>query len=115
MPLQVSQAPKGELKENIRGSSSEREILQLGQENFSEKRCSASPALSITSPSERERACSTEFRSRDRISLLKTSFLRSLSLRESSSIKASMVCLLVLMMAKSPPSSISFPSIRAFW
>src|SRR3989338_10821144 len=39
IPLHFSQAPKGELKENIRGSISGRDKLQLGQANFSEQRC----------------------------------------------------------------------------
>ncbi|VVC71622.1 Uncharacterised protein [uncultured archaeon] len=35
-PLQVSQAPKGELKENMRGWSSSKVTSQSGQESFEE-------------------------------------------------------------------------------
>jgi hypothetical protein len=62
-PLQVAQAPKGELNEKWRGSSSGMEMPQSGQPYFSEKRCVVGAAPSCrttsTSPSASRSAVST--------------------------------------------------------
>jgi hypothetical protein len=58
IPLQFSQAPSGELKENILGSSSDKDILSIGQENFSENKKFFFSVFKIIRPLERFNDCS---------------------------------------------------------
>ena len=69
-PLHAGQAPKGELNEKWRGSSSGIEMPQAGQPYFSLNSCVSLPspsrpcAMTCTSPSARRRAVSSESVSR---------------------------------------------------
>src|SRR3989344_9601155 len=113
MPLHFWHAPKGELNENIRGSSSGSAKLQLGQENFSENKWSFSPST-ITRPSAKFKLCSTAVVILDFRLDMKTSFLKSLKEIFNWSITTDISCLLVLIRTMSVFRSISFLSIFAF-